>query len=419
MGDMNPSESLKTGAAAGRATAPKPRAGGQPGPPVVRWGFIGVGGRGTRLLQQTLAHEGVKVTAVCNLDGERLHSAIAWVREACGDEPAGYSDYRRLLARDDVDAVFVATPMQWHGRMAADALRAGKHVLSEVAGAVTLEECWDLVRARKESGCTYMLAENVCYYPANLMIQRMVDEGRFGVLTGAECGYVHDCRSLLFKPDGSLTWRGELARTVRGNWYPTHAIGPVAQWLGINRTDRFVSLVSRSSQAVGVRGYAAQRFGVDHPAARFDYAGDTNTTLIKTAAGALIDLRFDISSARPHPSTTHFTLQGATASYSDREGDRRVWLAEASEEPAWKPLSRYEDAYRHPLWKRWGEQAATTGHGGADFFVVAEFLETLRTGRPSPLDAVDSATWSCLIPLTGKSVEEGGAVQEIPDFSVV
>ena len=413
-------EALKLGAAAGVLAGAARRAAAATGPKPIRFGFIGVGGRGTGLLQQALAHEGVEVTAICDIDEAHLNRGIDLVRKARGNEPAGHSagptDYRRLLTRDDVDAVLIATPMQLHGRMAADSLRAGKHVLSEVAAAVTVDECLDLVRAQKESGRTYMLAENVCYYRANLIVLNMIEQGLFGELTYAECGYVHDCRSLLFNGDGSLTWRGELARQESGNWYPTHSLGPVAQWLGINRGDRLVSLVSRSSPAVGVKDYATKRFGADHPTTKLPWRGDSNTSLLSTERGRVIELRFDTSSARPHPTTTYFTLQGATASYHDREAVPSIWVDGKSKEVAWQSINDYAAEYEHPLWKQWAEQAAKTGHGGADFFVMLEFLETLRTGRPSPIDAVDAAAWSCVIPLSAKSVREGGAPQEIPDF---
>lgn len=386
----------------------------------VRWGFIGVGGRGTGLLKVALSMDGVQVPAVCDIREARTRHAAAIVEKLRGNKPEGYTkgpaDYRRLLARDDVDAVMIATPMQLHAQMAADALRAGKHALSEVAAATTMEGCWDIVKAAEESGKTYMLAENCCYYRSNLMVLEMVKKGVFGELTYSECGYVHDCRSLLFKPDGSLTWRGELARDMGGNWYPTHAIGPVAQWLGINRGDRLVSLVSSSSNDAGLKDYAARRFGKER-FAEMEFAGDSNNTLIRTARGALIDLRFDVSSARPHASTTHFTLQGAKASYDDRDGRRKIWIEGRTKSRKWEPLATYDEDHEPALWKKWRDEAKKTGHGGADFFVISEFLDAVRTGRSSPIDAYDAAAWSCIIPLSAASVAAGGQPQEIPDFT--
>jgi predicted dehydrogenase len=394
----------------------------QPTKPI-RLGFIGVGGRGTYLLTVALGLEGVEVSAICDIDRSHLEQAIGLVEKARSKRPEGYAggptDYERMLGRDDVEAVIIATPMQLHGAMSVDALRANKHVLSEVAAAVTLEECWAVVRAAGESGRLYMLAENCCYYRQNLMVLQMVQAGLFGDLTFAECGYVHDCRALAFKPDGSLSWRGELARDRTGNLYPTHAVGPVCQWLGINRGDRLVSLAAFTSAQKGMAYYVSHNYAADHPAARTKFAvGDTTTTLLRTAKGAVIDLRYDTCSARPHPSTTYFTLQGVTAAYKDDGTTPQVWVEGRSKSYTWEPLADLGAQYEHPLWKRAQEQASKTGHGGADYFVLAEFLDAIRSGRPSPIDAYDAAAWSCIIPLSAASLRAGGAPQAIPDFTL-
>jgi len=390
--------------------------------PPLRLGFIGVGGRGTHLLSIALSFDTVAVSALCDINVGNLNRAIGLVRDARGNEPAGYSagptDYRNLLKRDDVDAVIVATPMQLHGRMCADGLRAGKHVLSEVAAAMTLAECWGLVKAQQESGKLYMLAENCCYYRQNLAILNMVRAGVFGDLTFAETGYVHDCRSLAFNADGTLTWRGELGRDYIGNVYPTHSLGPVAQWLGINRGDRLESLVATATPQRSLERYAAQRFGAESPQAKIKFAlADSNSALIRTAKGVVIDLRFDMYSARPHPSTTYYTLQGLTASYSDSGRQQEVWIEGRSPEYAWEPLAPYAAEYDHDLWKQYGEVAAQSGHGGADYFVIQQFLDAVRSGRPSPITAADAAAWSSIVPLSAASIRAGGAPQEIPDFT--
>lgn len=418
---MTRRELLKVGAAAGAlaASAHFP-AFAQQSPKTIHMGFIGVGARGTGLLNVALSMAGVEVPAICDISEPNLNRALTIVEKARGKRPEGYSkgpmDYRRLLQRDDVDAVLIATPMQLHSQMSVDALRAGKHVLSEVAAAITLEGCWDIVHAAEESKKIYMLAENVCYYRQNLMILEMVKKSVFGDLTYAECGYVHDCRSLLFKGDGSLTWRGELAQQLSGNWYPTHSLGPVAQWLGINRGDRLVSLVSFSSREAGITHYASKRFGKERTE-KMKFVGDSNNTLISTAKGVLIDLRFDVSSARPVKSTTYFTLQGVTASYDDRDGNPRIWIEGRTKDHTWDSINNYIKEYDSALWREKAAEAAKTGHGGADYFVISEFLDTLRTGRPSPIDACDAATWSSIIPLSAASVAAGGKPMEIPDFT--
>jgi predicted dehydrogenase len=322
-----------------------------------------------------------------------------------------------MLERKDLDAVIVATPMNDHAAMSIDALRAGKAVLSEVAAAVTLDECRALVRAVEQTGKPYMMAENVCYFRDCMMVLEMVRQGVFGDgFTFAECGYVHDCRSLLFNPDGSLTWRGEqMFRDGVGNRYPTHAIGPVAQWLGVGRTDRFVSLVSMSSRPFGARQDAVDRFGPDSPQAKIDFTGgDSTSTLIRTAKGVVIDLRYDIASPRPHRSTVYHSLQGEKASYRSLTGE--IWINARSEKHAWEPVTKYAKQYDHPYWQKWGDEAGQTGHGGADFFVIKEFFDALREGRRPPIDVYDAVTWSCIIPLSAESIRKGSAPVEVPDF---
>jgi hypothetical protein len=148
---------LRLSAAAGLATTCASTGWSQQPTKPIRLGFIGVGGRGTYLLSVALGFEGVEVPAICDLERSRLEQAIGLVEKAQGKRPEGYAggptDYRRMLARDDLDAALIATPMQLHAAMSVDALGARKHVLSEVAAAVTLDECWALPRPRAASTC--------------------------------------------------------------------------------------------------------------------------------------------------------------------------------------------------------------------------------------------------------------------------
>jgi predicted dehydrogenase len=386
----------------------------------LRFGFIGVGGRGTYLLRLILQIPEIQVTAVCDINESNLKRAIKAVSETGGPAPAGFSkgptDYRRLLDRNDVDAVLIATPVPLHAPMAVDAMKAGKHVFSEVAAATTMEDCWALVDTMEKTGRTYMMAENSAYMRPNMLILNMAQKGVFGEFTYAECGYVHDCRNIKFDPDGTLAWRGEMARDLIGNLYPTHSLGPVAQWLGINRTDRLVSLVAMTTRQMALERYAARRFGKDHPNAKIKFAvGDSTTTVIQTANGVVIDLRYDTLSARPHPTTCYYALQGATASY-DSDGER-IWIEGRSKENTWEPVSKYAEEFDHPMWKKYESEAKNTEHGGGDFFPIREFVQAIRTGGPAPVDVYDAVTWSSITPLSAESLRNGNKCVEIPDFS--
>jgi len=218
--------------------------------------------------------------------------------------------------------------------------------------------------------------------------------------------------------EGEFTWRSDIARDLTGSLYSTHGLGPVAQWLEINRGDRMESLVALASPQASLKYYAAKNFGADHPAARLDYAmRDMVYTLIKTAKGKVIDLQFDETSSRPHPSTTHFYLQGLKAAYKDEDAVEKIWIEGKSEKFEWEPLVKYEQEFDHPLWNRWKNQAIGSGHKGADYFEIAHFMDALRAGKDVPIDVYDCAAWCSIIPLSAKSLLEGGTVQEIPDFT--
>jgi predicted dehydrogenase len=411
---------LKLSAAAGLAAATMRSTVAQDSPKPVRLGVVGVGGRGTYLLNLALA-AGVEVPALCDIKEDHLKRAIELVAKARdGRKPEGYhqgpTDYERLVQRDDLDAILIGTGMQSHAAIAVAALKAGKHVLSEVAACMTIQECWDLVNAAEQSGKVYMMAENCCYWEHLLGVETMIRQGLFGDLTFAECGYVHDCRFLMLEPDGSLTWRGEMIRDFAGDCYPTHNLGPVARWLGINRGDRFVSLVSRSSGQGAWQSYLAEKIPADHPTRKLTYQGsDSVSTLIRTAKGVLIDVRYDILSPRPAWGPFH-ALQGTKGSFDSRGGNQ-IWLQGRTKEQKFESWEPYAKEFEPAKWKQWRSQAAGSAHGGADFFVIHEFLEAVRSGGPSPVDVYDAVTWSSIIPLSAKSVAEGSSVLEFPDFT--
>ena len=195
-------------------------------------------------------------------------------------------------------------------------------------------------------------------------------------MTYAECGYVHNCRGILFGADNKPTWRGEILGNLIGNAYPTHSLGPVAKWLGIGRTDRFIRLVAMMNGQKCLQSYLQERLPPESPwrAAPFKN-GDSTTVLLHTEQDRVIDLRYDIVSPRPHPETTYFSLQGTKASYESRRNG--IWLREKSKAYASEEFDRYQSEYDHPLWRTTGEKARGSGHNGADYFTVNAFLDSL------------------------------------------
>ena len=386
----------------------------------VRVGVVGVGRRGTHLLDLLLGLPGVDVPAVCDIVESRAAQAQDKVEQVRGVRPEAYTknerDYMSLVARDDLDAVVSATNWRWHASVMVAAMRAGKFGGTEVPAATTLDECWDLVRTSEQTGMPCMMLENVCYFQNVLTLLRMVREGVFGELLHAEAGYQHDCRFLAFTDDGELTWRGENCATRDGNLYPTHPIGPVAQWLNINRGDRFTRLVSMSTKSRGLGIYAGNKFGADHPLATREYAlGDVNTCLLETANGCTVTLYFDLSTPRPYDLILR--LQGTKGIHFGSLD--AVYLDGVSpEKDKYEPFAPYLDRYPHPLWTELETRAKETGgHGGADYITLYEFVKAVRNKTAPPQDVYDAATWSAVVPLSIQSVANQSTTLDFPDFT--
>ncbi len=364
----------------------------------------------------------VELTAVCDLD-----AGVRATWQENHPQIKTFASYEELLDKADCTAVFIATPMLLHARQAIQALHAGRHVISEVIAATTLDECWELVETVEATGLVYMLAENYCYMRPNMMVLNMAQQGVFGELTYAEGAYVHDCRYLLFDGEDQLTWRAQMRRSFRGNSYPTHSLGPVAQWMGIGRGgDRIVSTATWMTNGRAPQRYAAEHLGADHPAAQDDYwqLGDSASTIIRTQQGRIIVLRVDWASARPH-NMTHYVLQGEKAAYISarhEHEDPLIWIdgvspGQSPGDAAWEPLWNYSAQYEHPRWQQWRVQAEQAGHGGGDFFVLEDFVNAIQHGTRPAIDVYDAVAWSSIMPLSISSVTHDGRPEEAPDFA--
>ncbi len=391
------------------------------------------GGRRGGHFHDALAHLAgrVTLTAVCD--------PLETVRQQWAQEHPGirtHADFDRLLASGDADALLLATPAGLHAKQAIAAMEAGLDVLSEVPACMTHDEAVALTDAVRRTGRTYMMAENYCYRRPQMMVRNMVERGAFGELTYAEGMYLHELGGLKFNADGTLTWRGEMqAHMSPSVYYPTHSLGPVSQWLGINRDDAFESVYALGYPGLSIANYARRRFGDNHPGAspQMWKRGDGAGCLIRTRRGRVIYLRVDTCSLRPHHMVTH-ELQGTLGCFctnADAEKDPLIWLdgyspgasPPRSENPDWRngdPLrwqSLYElaEEFEHPRWREGGAKAATAGHGGGDFFVLEDFVLAAQGERENPIDVYDAVTWSSIIWLSGESVQTRQAVAA-PDY---
>jgi predicted dehydrogenase len=385
----------------------------------VRIGIVGVGGRGTEFVNILLALKGNIITAVCDISKHNCSNAANLVEKAGHPRPKEYNrgerDYQRMCQQEDIDLVITATPVDWHVPVCVEAMKNGKHSATEVHATYKMDECWELVETAEKYQKQCGLLENYCYFYNVLMILKMARKGLLGDLVFAEAGYQHDCRPVRFGGKGELLWRAEDFIKHNGNLYPTHAVGPVAQWLNINRGDKFDYLVSMTTRSSGMNVYAADKFGKNHPSAKQKFMqGDISSTLIKTANGASITLYFDAS--LPRPFDMIYRVQGTKGIYMGST-DQIYIEGKSPNYEQWELAKNYLPEYEHPLWTSLGEKAKGWSHWGADYLMMYRLVESFRKGVPFELDVYDAATWSIISPLSEKSVANKSEPVDFPDFT--
>jgi len=388
----------------------------------VKIGVIGLGNRGSfhASLSGALYPEKAIVTAICDIREERVEAALADLREK-GQSPATYSGsadaWKEMVSRDDIDLVIIATPWNDHVPMALGAMAAGKHVACEVPMALTVEDCWKLVDMAEEQQLNCMMMENVCYGDEELWVLNMVRQGVFGELTYGEAAYIHNLRDSLFSPDGYYNmWRIRHHVESDGNLYPTHGLGPVAQYMDIDRGDRFETLVSMSTREASLSEAAKT---VDarnefYNASNFRH-GDMNNSLIKTARGRSILVQHDVVTPRPY---SRINALGGTKAYHEGYPSR---LAIAGQGHEWlddKEYEEYRERFRHPIWARLKEGIEKHGgHGGMDFVMLYRIVDCLNNGWPLDMDVYDAVDWSVVTPLSSISIDLGSVPVKFPDFT--
>ncbi len=390
----------------------------------VRVGLIGTGHRGSAAVSRLASLPGVEITALGDLYEDRVAKQLRVLTDMGKPAPRAYSGsadrWRSLCESKEVDLVYICTPWLLHTPMAVYAMQCGKHAATEVPAAVTLEQCWQLVDTAESTQRQFMMLENCCYGANEMLALMLCRKGVLGTLVHGEAAYIHDLRASKLREEAEggyqRQWRLEWAKQHTGNPYPTHGLGPICQYMDINRGDRCDYLTSVSSAQFGLSLAAAERYGRGSAQAKTVYKlGDMNTTVIRTYRGKTIMLQHDTTSPRPYSRINTISgTKGILCDYPLRvalEPKAHAWMSETE-------LEELKRSYAHPLWSAQGATARKAGgHGGMDYLMDLRLCHCLRQGLPLDMDVYDAALWSSIVELSERSALRNGAPVEVPDFT--
>lgn len=307
------------------------------------------------------------------------------------------ADEDEFLAQD-FDAVLVATYCPDHAAHAIKAMKAGKHVLSEVTSFFTPAQGVELVEAVEQYGVVYNLAENYPFSVENMYLAKLWSEGFFGDLSYAEYEYVHGVGRAVSNPDGTPLVPGNRAHHWRSwlnyHYYCTHSLGPVMIITGL-RPESVVAFPPDVENYGVLKGKGRKVDG------SLPGLGAFAPSLIRMSNGGVVRNLMGGTTADSH----HQRLFGTKASAEMHPLCLKVGATGSSFNIMVKPQ-----------WVSLGELAEKAGHGGGDFWELYYFARQILTGEKAPWDIYAA----CDVTLAGiqalRSAEAEATPMEIPDF---
>lgn len=242
----------------------------------------------------------VETHGVCDVD-EALTKQVADEHGA----PVASTDYRDLLACDEIDIIFVASPDPFHCEHACAAMRAGKHVLCEKPMVMTLEECEEVVRTADATGAKFLVGQVCRFAPGFVMARRLIEQGAIGDLFFIESEYAHDYTHI----KGVGGWRVDpvrLRHPILGGG--CHAVD-LLRWIGGNVAEVFA--------------YASRKVLADWP------VDDCTIAVLRFAEGGVVGKIFcGIGVKRPY--TMRSVFYGTTGTIICDNTSPQIQLASES-----------------------------------------------------------------------------------------
>lgn len=287
----------------------------------VRLGFVGVGIRGTLLMEAAAGIAGVQVAAAADCYKGHLVRAGELISPA----PAVTGDYKEILSRADIDGVVIATPDHWHLKITQEALAAGKHVYIEKPMTHSWEEGEAFIAAAEKSGKAVQVGSQYMSMGCAAEAAAFIKSGRLGQVTLVE-GKIHRNTATgawyyPIPPDASPA-TVDFARFLGSAPPREFDLRRFFQWRlfwdysGGLPTDLFVHLITATHQLMGVQEpESVFSFGDIYHWKNYREVPDQMTSMVRYSEGFVLRLSATASNGHPGPILTLYGSEG-TMEYS-------------------------------------------------------------------------------------------------------
>ena len=372
----------------------------------LRIGVIGAGGRGALAGNAHRPKDGVRLVAGADTDPK----ALAKFRETYGPDVLVTSDYREVLARKDIGAVFVTTPDFLHEEHAVAALKAGKAVYLEKPMAITIEGCDRILRTAFQTKCKLYVGHNMRHFSVIEKMKEVIDQGAIGEVKTAWCRHFVSYGGDAYFKD----WHADRSKSAGLLLQKAAHDIDVLHWLcgSYTRTvtamgDLMVYGKIKDRHARSARGDASFTPANWPPLSQKQLnpvinVEDVSMMLMRLQSGVLASYEqchFTPDSWRNY---TVIGTEGRLENFND-SGDCivRVW-------------STRRDAYRLEGDTEYVLHREPGGHGGSDAKIVDEFVRFVRRGGRTNTSPVAARYAVAAGVMATESLRHGSNAREVP-----
>ena len=376
----------------------------------IKLGVVGLGSRAVHnVVGRVIDYDDYRLVAICDRRGnlvERVKADLARERDVT---VRGYTDYSEMLGAEGLDAVAVQIDADKQASLICEGLQAGCHVMAEVPLAYSIDDCRRIARAVEETGKTFLLMEQTRFWGFIRAWREIVQTGVIGRPLFVEGEYIGYYPGIFLQDDAGCFYTPEQVREApeaKPTWralnhpitYLPHELSPLLYVL----EDRVERVVAMSTRPQGYR----------HPEIPI---ADIQVALMHTARDAVMKLAVGFTTPVVHRGeTTHhwYHIKGTEGvlEWSRTDSDApKLWVH------GWQ--------MPEPIAMPWGMErvdapalARGSGHGGADFYVFAQFADAILRGVPPELDIYKAIDTAAPAILAAKSIDEGNTPQDVPDF---